>query len=147
MSIDKEKPFFELSKIKDIASEILDVVFVKNYGIKREYKVETDVFYVKQNDKEYYILILSLPGLDKNSVEISISGDTVIVNGKKELFFPVNMLDIQEDMLNFITENSIYIENYYGNVYRKIKLPKKVKPKEEQAIYLKGLLYIKLECE
>ncbi|MCS7165744.1 MAG: Hsp20/alpha crystallin family protein [Candidatus Calescibacterium sp.] len=149
MSIDKEKPFLELSKIKDITSEILDVVFVKNYGIKKEYKVDTDVFYINQNGKEYYIVILSLPGLKKDSIEISLSEDTIVVSAKRELFFPVNMIDIQNegDMLKFITEHAVYIENYYGNIYRKIRLPRRVKKIDQEAVYLKGLLYIKLECE
>lgn len=149
MSIDKDKPFLELSKIKDITSEILDVVFVKNYGIKKEYKIDADIFYISQNDKEYYIIILSLPGLKKESIEISLSEDTLTVSAKRELFFPANMVDIQneEDMLNFITKHAVHIENYYGNIYRKIKLPRKVKKIEQEAVYLKGLLYIKLECE
>ncbi len=147
MSVEKEKPFLELSKIKDITSEILDVVFVKNYGIKREYKVETDIFFINENGKEYFILIISLPGANKNSIDISIEEDTVIINAKRELFFPADIINITEDTLKFILENSISIENYYGNIYRKIRLPKKVKKKEEKALYLKGLLFVKLECE
>ncbi len=147
MSIEKEKPFFELSKIKDITSEILNVVFIKNYSLKKEYKVDTDIFYIKQNGKEYYILILSLPGLKKNSIEIEVQEDKIIVKAKRELFFPADMVEIQEDILNFITQHSISIENYYGNIHRQINLPKKVKSDNSKAVYLKGFLFIKLECQ
>lgn len=145
--IDKEKPFFELSKIKDMTSEILEVVFIKNYSQKKEYKVDTDVFTFKQEGKEYYILISSLPGLNRENIEVDVKEDIVTIKAKRELFFPAEMIKLQDDMLRFITENAVSIENYYGIIHRQIKLPKKVKKQEGKAIYAKGLLFIKLECE
>lgn len=147
MHIDREKPFFELSKIKDITSEILEVVLVKNYSQKKEYKIDTDVFTVKQEGKEYYILIFSLPGLNRENIEVDVKEDTVTIKAKRELFFPAEMINTQEDMPKFITENAISIENYYGIIYREIKLPKKVKKQEGKAVYLKGFLFVKLECQ
>lgn len=148
MSIDKEKPFLELLKIKDITSEILDVVFVRNYKIKREYKLETDIFFTKENGKEYYILVISLPGVNKESIDISIDEDNVIIQAKRDLFFPLEMLSLnQDEMIKFLTEKAISIENYYGNIYRKIRLPKKIKKKEQQVTYFRGFLFVKLECE
>ncbi|MEN3014566.1 MAG: Hsp20/alpha crystallin family protein [bacterium] len=145
MSIDKEKPYLELSKIKEIASEILDVVFVKNYVIKKEYKPDVDIFKFSQNNKEYFLIVVALPGIKKDSIEISLDQDLLTISAKRELFFPTEMINIEGDILEFINNNSISIENYYGNIFRKIRLPKPVKAKEEKATYFKGMLFIKLE--
>jgi len=146
--LDKEKPFFELSKIKDITNELLDVIFIKNYRFKKEYKIDTDIFQIKEDDKEYIILVVSIPGVDRNSIEILVSDYEVVINAKRELFFPSNMVNIGNvDTIDFINNNAIAVENYYGSIQRTIKLPLKVKKLEQEAIYVKGMLFIKLECD
>jgi HSP20 family molecular chaperone IbpA len=140
--IDKEKPYFELSKIQDLTKNILDAVFIKNFQLKKNYKVDVDIF----NIDNKIILVVSLPGVDPKETEFLVDKDEVIVKAHRNLFLPQEMLNLKDynELIQYVSNNAIAIENYYGDIHRKIKLPFEVELDNIKVIYVRGMFFVYL---
>lgn len=80
--------------------------------------------------KESYCLSLELPGISKESIDISISGDSLIVKGEKTCN-------------NESKDKQFYHrERYYGSFYRSIQLPVNVEQDKVSANFSDGVLHV-----
>lgn len=80
--------------------------------------------------KESYCLSLELPGISKESIDISISGDSLIVKGEKTC-------DNESKDKQFY-----HRERYYGSFYRSIQLPVNVERDKVSASFSDGVLHV-----
>ena len=71
-----------------------------------------------------------LPGLSKDDIDVSITGDAVVIRGERQ----------QEREEN--REGFYRSERSYGSFYREIPLPSGVKPEEANATFRDGVLEI-----
>ena len=87
----------------------------------------TDIF----EDDEYFYMIMEIPGIPKEEVEIYIADDKLIILGERK--FPV------------INDNSIFhlIERNYGEFKRVFQIPDYVDPDSISVKAKEGTLYIK----
>ncbi len=140
--IDKEKPYFELSKIQDLTKDILDAVFIKNFQPKKNYKIDVDIF----NIDNKLILIVNLPGVDPKETEFLVDKDEVIIKAHRNLFLPQELLTLKDynELVNYISNNAISIENYYGYIERKIRLPFEVDLNNIKVLYVRGMFFVYL---
>ncbi|WP_265032777.1 Hsp20/alpha crystallin family protein [Wolbachia endosymbiont (group A) of Sicus ferrugineus] len=80
--------------------------------------------------KESYCLSLDLPGISKENIDISISGDNLIVKGEKTCD-------------NELKDKQFYHrERYYGSFYRSIPLPVNVEQDKVSANFSDGVLHL-----
>ncbi|UPA54745.1 Hsp20/alpha crystallin family protein [Wolbachia pipientis] len=79
---------------------------------------------------ESYCLSLELPGISKESIDISISGDSLIVKGEKTC-------DNESKDKQFY-----HRERYYGSFYRSIQLPVNVEQDKVSANFSDGVLHV-----
>ncbi len=80
--------------------------------------------------KESYCLSLELPGISKESIDISISRDSLIVKGEKTCN-------------NESKDKQFYHrERYYGSFYRSIQLPVNVEQDKVSANFSDGILHV-----
>uniref|UniRef100_A0A7C4L384 Hsp20/alpha crystallin family protein n=1 Tax=Bellilinea caldifistulae TaxID=360411 RepID=A0A7C4L384_9CHLR len=86
---------------------------------------------VKETDKKV-IVTAELPGLDEKDIEISISGDALILRGEKR----------QEEEEK--GEDYYRMERRYGSFQRVIPLPCEVQVDKAEASYRKGVLTVEL---
>ncbi|WP_353274810.1 Hsp20/alpha crystallin family protein [Wolbachia endosymbiont (group A) of Ennomos erosarius] len=80
--------------------------------------------------KESYCLSLELPGISKESIDISIYGDSLIVKGEKTC-------DNESKDKQFY-----HRERYYGSFYRSIQLPVNVEQDKVSANFSDGVLHV-----
>nr|CAH7733917.1 unnamed protein product [Callosobruchus chinensis] len=80
--------------------------------------------------KESYCLSLELPGISKESIDVSISSDSLIVKGEKTCN-------------NESKDKQFYHrERYYGSFYRSIQLPVNVEQDKVSANFSDGILHV-----
>jgi len=85
---------------------------------------------VAENDRSYQLAI-ELPGIPKDSIEVSVYENTVTVSG--EAAAPKD------------GENWLLRERSYGKLTRNIQLPEAVDDSASEAKYLDGVLYLTLQ--
>lgn len=80
--------------------------------------------------KESYCISLELPGVPKESIDISISGDNLIVKGEKTCD-------------NELEDKQFYHrERYHGSFYRSIQLPINIEQDKVSANFSDGILHV-----
>ena len=82
--------------------------------------------------KDKLLIKAELPGLEAKDVNVSISGDLLIIKGEKE--------KEKEEK----DENYHCVERYYGSFQRSFRLPVNVQGDKVEATFDKGLLKITL---
>ncbi|WP_341820204.1 Hsp20/alpha crystallin family protein [Wolbachia endosymbiont (group A) of Cydia strobilella] len=80
--------------------------------------------------KESYCLSLELPGISKENIDISMSGDNLVVKGEKTC-------DNESKDKQFY-----HRERYYGSFYRSIQLPVNVEQDKVSANFSYGVLHV-----
>ncbi len=80
--------------------------------------------------KDNFIVKAELPGLDAGDVNVSISGDVLVIKGEKKR---------EEEEKD---EHHHYIERYSGSFQRTFQLPSGVKGDKVEADFEKGVLKI-----
>ncbi len=98
---------------------------------EEEWETFTPRVDVKETDKKV-IVTAELPGLDEKDIEISVSGDALILRGEKR--------QEQEDK----GEDYYRMERRYGSFQRVISLPCEVEVDKAEATFRKGVLTINL---
>lgn len=86
---------------------------------------------VEETD-DAYIIHADLPGIDKKNLHISLQDNVLTIKGERKY----------EEKKE--TKNHFQLERAYGNFYRTITLPEKVKEEEIKAKYKDGVLTITL---
>lgn len=82
---------------------------------------------IVESQKEL-VLIIYLPGVEKNHVQLASYGEYIVIKGSKPFPFP------EQAYRN--------IESHYGEFERKLKLPDYIVPSEASAKFLNGILYV-----
>jgi HSP20 family protein len=82
--------------------------------------------------KDLIVVVADLPGVKKEDIEVSATEDTLTINSETEK---------EEE----VEEEGYYLkERGHMKFYRRLPLPKKVKPKQIKAMYQNGTLTVKL---
>jgi len=123
-------PFKELLDVKDDFDRIIDRIFSREFDIweGRRRSFPVDIY----EDKDNVIIKAELPGLKKEDISVSLSGDSITITGKRA------------------EEKEVKKENYYmkeireGSFTRSFELPYKVDREKAKATYKDGVLEIVL---
>ena len=86
---------------------------------------------VVENNQEVRISA-ELPGMDEKDVQVTLSGDQLIIRGEKKVE--------REDK----GENYYRVERSYGSFHRAVPLPAEINPDKAEAIFKKSVLTIAL---
>lgn len=78
------------------------------------------------------IVKAELPGVEPKDVEVSLSGDVLLVKGEKK--------EEKEEK----TKSFHRVERHYGSFERAVRLPSPVKPNEVEATFKNGVLTVTL---
>ncbi len=85
-----------------------------------------------QENESSYMLTMDLPGIAKDDIEITCSGDTITVNAERK-------------NENLVKDAKVHrTERYYGQIKRVFRLPEGVEGDKIQANYENGVLYLSL---
>ena len=87
---------------------------------------------VTENDGAYRVKA-EMPGVDKNDIDVSISGNQVAISA-----------EIKRESKKKDDERDICTERYYGQVYRSFSLPDEVDSGKASAHYESGVLTLEL---
>jgi HSP20 family protein len=83
-------------------------------------------------DDKGYKLTVELPGMDEKNVDVSVSGDTLVIKGEK------HQEKEEKDKNYFLSERS------YGSFQRSFRLPDSVDRENVAAAFAKGVLTVTL---
>lgn len=84
---------------------------------------------IKETDKAYTFMV-ELPGMNSEDLDVEISGETLVIRGKRE----ENKEESQEGYLRK--------ERYFGTFYRSFRIDGPVQADKVEAKYNKGILEI-----
>ena len=87
---------------------------------------------VTENDGAYRVKA-EMPGVDKNDIDVSISGNQVAISA-----------EVKRESKKKDDERDICTERYYGQVYRSFSLPDEVDSDKASARYEGGVLTLEL---
>jgi HSP20 family protein len=85
-------------------------------------------------DEQAYRISAELPGIDAKDIDVSVSGDTLVLKGEKR----------QEREENDKNKNYHFSERSYGSFQRSFELPSSVDRNKIMADFSKGVLTITL---
>ena len=125
------RPFGELSSFRGEMDKFLNRYFGERpfAGMPSEgWAPSVDISETKDN----FIVKAELPGLEAKDVNVSISGDLLIIKGEKKK---------EEEEKD---EHHHYVERYSGSFQRVFVLPGRVKGDKVDAIFEKGVLKVTL---
>lgn len=87
-----------------------------------------------KDDGKNYVVTTDLPGLDKNKINITVTGTQLTIEGARE-----NVTEKKDDKTGFVTQ-----ERTYGNFSRSLTLPGPVDDSKISADYKNGVLTVTL---
>jgi len=124
-------PFFSLQRQMN---QLLDSFF---HDFELEPFREMDEWYgkfspqidVKENDKEISVMA-ELPGMDEKDIDVSLSGDSLVLKGEKK--------EEKEEK----DKDCWHMERCYGSFYRTLPLPEEIDREKANASFKKGVLRI-----
>ena len=124
-------PFREVGSIRDEIDRVLDS-FLNRLPIRKGREEPWLPLIDLEESKDKLLVRAELPGMKKEDIKISISGDTLTLQGKRDLK--------KEE------KDKTYhrIERSYGRFERAIPLPAEVEPDKIKATYDEGVLHISL---
>lgn len=123
--------FPELESFQDEMDRLFDFSFSRRPGsrsLESAWAPAVDI----QDGKESILVKADLPGLNKDEIEVTVEGDTLILKGEKK----------REEKVE--KENYVRSERYYGAFYREIPLPSGVDANQVKAVYKNGVLELTL---
>ncbi len=125
------KPFRSLMGLQEEMNRIFDDFWGRSRtGELKEYI--TPAIDMEESDKEI-IIKAELPGVEPEQIQLSISGNNLIIKGERKL-------QHEEKRKNYHI-----MECSYGSFYRSVTLPVEVDTDKIDAIYKKGILNIILK--
>ncbi len=138
MALVRWSPFRDLLHLRDEMDRLFERVFGREAlpeRLERRPLIETrgwtpaiDMF----ERKDALVIRAALPGLDRKDIEISVSGDTLTIQGERKA-----EKEVKE-------EDYYFSEQAYGRFYRTISLPSGVDPEKIIASYKSGVLEVVL---
>lgn len=99
-------------------------------------KFERNVFFtprtdVVENEKSFQLMV-SLPGMKKEDIQIGIEGDVLTISGERKL-----NSDTKSEKIHMV-------ESYYGKFSRSFNLPEHVDKQKIDASFTDGILHLSL---
>ena len=132
---DKKRPkaAYDLNKFRNEAVEVLGEQFWEDIAeLIPQQGPRIDVYYTAAS----VYVVAEIPGLDSpDQIEISLQGQTLVIEGELPRLYPVTDLRI--------TKN----ERFFGHFRRSLLLPKPVSGHGVSAAYSKGLLTVQLPID
>ncbi len=125
------RPFGELGSIRSEMDRLWNK-FLGETHFARKFKEEWSPSVDISQTKDKLVIKAELPGLDAKDVNVSISGDLLIIKGEKKK---------EEEEKD---EHHHYMERYYGSFQRSFQLPVNVKTDKIEATFDKGVLKVTL---
>ena len=125
------KPFGEIGPFRGEMDRLRDRLFGEKplaRALTEEWAPSVDISETKDN----FIVKAELPGLESKDVNVSISGDLLIIKGEKKK---------EEEEKD---EHHYYVERYSGSFQRVFQLPTAVKGDKVEATFDKGVLKVTL---
>jgi len=125
------KPFGELGSFRGEMDRLRDKLFGERPLVRaftEEWLPSVDISETRDN----FIVKAELPGLESKDVNVSISGDLLIIKGEKKK---------EEEEKD---EHHHYVERYSGSFQRVFQLPTAVKGDKVEATFEKGVLKVTL---
>ena len=129
IKVQREKQGFK-ERFSDLLEDMWDKIGQHHHGISGH--VAGDVAADLSDANDAYVYSLDLPGLDEDDVEVSVQSGRLTIRGEKRD-------DRQEK-----GENYVFRERRFGRFERSFTLPAKVKEKDIEASFNKGVLEIKI---
>lgn len=131
MEIAKVDPFREMASIREEIDRLFDSFFGRAPRFRRAEESEWSPVVDLQETSDEFIVVAELPGMRKEDIKISVSGDHLSISGdkrKKEL------------------KDATYhrLERSFGKFKRIIPLPSQVKTDSIKASYKDGILVVTL---
>ena len=128
MDIMEWKPFKEVTKLRSEMDRLWDDYFGSG---RRAFKSESWVPSVDVSETEDKIMVKAeIPGMDSKDIDISLSGDILIIKGEKK--------SEREET----KENYHLVERSYGTFARSLRLPVGVEADKIEASYKQGVLTV-----
>jgi HSP20 family protein len=124
-------PFREVGSIRDEIDRVLDS-FLDRLPIRKGKEEPWLPLIDLEESKDELLVRAELPGMKKEDIKISISGDNLTLQGERELK--------KEDK----DKTFHRIERSYGRFERVIPLPAEIEIDKIKAIYEEGVLHISL---
>jgi len=78
--------------------------------------------------EEEVVVLVELPGVRKENIELGINGNVLTIKGKVDAIYPHLKVS--------------YSEKFYGEFQRQVKLPDPIKPNEINAKFWNGILIV-----
>ena len=132
MNIVPWKPFGELTTLRREIDDLWDRFFpeipFEGRYVTHEWLPSIDM----TETKDRLVVKAELPGLDAKDVEITLNEDVLTIRGEKK--------EEKEEK----GEHRFFVERYWGEFERRIKLPTPVKSEKIDATFKKGILTINL---
>jgi len=125
------RPFGEIGSFRGEMDRFRDKLFGERplaRAFTDEWAPSVDISETKDN----FIVKAELPGLESKDVNVSISGDLLIIKGEKKK---------EEEEKD---EHHHYVERYSGSFQRVFQLPTAVKGDKVEATFEKGVLKVTL---
>jgi len=125
------KPFGELSSFRGEMEKLWDRFFGERPLMKafpEEWSPSVDI----SETEDKLVVSAELPGLEAKDVNVSISGDLLMIKGEKK--------KEKEEK----DEHHHYIERYSGSFQRSFRLPVSIQSEKVEASFKKGVLKIVL---
>ncbi len=131
MDIVPWKSFGEISRLRREMDDLFNRIFGETTLSKIGFGKWQPLVDISETDTDV-VVKAELPGIDAKDVDVSITGDRLIIKGEKQ----------QEKEEK--EENRYRSERYYGTYQRVIDLPTLVEEDKTEATYKKGILTITL---
>ncbi len=123
-------PFRGLERFRRDFDELVDRFLGRDAGEFRASAASPPIESFIDNDK--LVIRADLPGIDPKDVEVNVTGDTLILRGKRE------HQREEKDRSNFYREVS------YGSFERAMTLPEGIKAEDVKASYKNGVLELRM---
>lgn len=126
-------PFTDLEKIKMQMNQLFNTSFTRegdrNAGLlDGVWSPAVDIY----DSKESILVKADIPGLNKEDIDVTVHGDTLVIKGEKK-----NEKEVKE-------KDYVRTERFYGNFQRAIRLPSEVETNKVDATYKNGVLELVL---
>jgi len=126
----KWEPFRELTSLREAMDRLFEESFVRpsSWWFDGRYEVPIDMYQTEDN----VVVKASLPGYKPEEIDISITGDNLVIKGEHK-----EEKEVKE-------QDYIYKERHFGNFTRTIPIPVQVKSEKAEAVFENGVLTLTL---
>jgi len=122
-------PFSELNRLRQEINRVFEEPFggfVPATGFFEGWNPSIDIY----EDKDNLVIKAELPGMKREEIDVSVTGDTLTVSGERKR---------EEETKE---KEGYRSERYFGRFQRSVTLPQPVDPAKVQASYKDGILTV-----